>query len=736
MKQFTEKVYHCRTRTVVKLYKSIYDINASKQVMLEDTDFVSKKQYLSDTISFVLISECDDPAMVNYWCPMSSIYHMEDTTPVEEPKPDVIGTLVNKTANINGSDIKVYKDYTSSSSIATGLKPGDSITLSQEVEISINGKLETRYLISDTTSDDRTVIGKWITHNTAVTVNDVKVDIPTPGVDIGTTKPRKAVKALPSTSNNIVGYTAVVDLDTSAGTPTSVATGDYSYYNETELTAKYEEFKSNVLATSSNEDLSIMGNPIGRMIFVHGMPFQYTGITDRRLRGAGKWGETYFDPHSKKSSSSNVDAYGRSFATNIAANIPIAVIVPGKPVFVSKIKEGLFSSNSGSRTTRGLFSGFFNDNMSDDQSKGLLEQLDNGNEGDYQYYNIELDTTTYFKYVNSLCQVSARLMGLVDTKYHGKYCHELDWGKYNSASDQDYSTFEQVMGVDGGVSFAYDPVSSVSDSISNSTGESQYASKFNSIASSARELEFISGMALGDAIDMVDSSNYTEAATRTLTNNGLGSGAKNLMSTIKTGLANASKGMNMRFPEIWQDSQYGKSYDISMHFIAPYATQFCKWRYVLVPFFHIFALAAPTNKGNVNVYSRPFLIKAFSKGYFNVEMGIIDSIQWKRFGDGDMISSDGIPMQIDVDITFKDMYQTLAMSSIEGDNVAAFFNNTGLIDMVGTLSGVNMNKMSLSDRVSLYVASGYKRFRDLDDNFMRSISDRMAQFTNTYLLGI
>src|SRR5699024_12133075 len=51
-------------------------------------------------------------------------------------------------------------------------------------------------------------------------------------------------------------------------------------------------------------------------------------------------------------------------------------------------------------------------------------------------------------------------------------------------------------------------------------------------------------------------------------------GLQNVVDRIGNWMTNTIHGMNMRFPEIWSDSQNSRSYDIDMHFIAPYATNF------------------------------------------------------------------------------------------------------------------------------------------------------------------
>lgn len=477
---------------------------------------------------------------------------------------------------------------------------------------------------------------------------------------------------------------------------------------------------------------SLMSIPIGRMTFVHGMPFQYTYLTDRRLNNNTAYSK---EPSGNFIKSGNLDMYGRMFAGDIAANTPICSIVPGTPVFLTNIKQSLFGvdSNASNKERGGwlpVLSQVTDFNIGD-AIKSIIDQND---DKAYQYYSMEVNTTEYFNFVNALCQTTARFMGLGNIAYRNRSCTAFDWSNYNQAAEQDYSMFEEVAGMNNGISFAFDPMSSISDTLNNSTKESDLAGMLNGISEKARELEFMLGTG-GISLDIVNSSDY-EAALASVSD-GVLSGIRNPLSVISSFISNTTHGMNVRFPELWSDSTLSRSYDIDMKFITPYATQFCKWRYVIVPFLHLFCLAAPQSKDTIMNYSRPFLIKAYSRGYFNVEMGLIDSIQWKRYGEGDMISEDGVPTEIDVSISFHDLYQQLAISLFHGaegsekdvamnmQRIAVFFNNSGLMDMLGSLSGVNTNRFNLGEKLSLFASTAIGAFSATGSNVLSHISDRV-----------
>ena len=749
MATFVTNSMVCKCTRTTRLFYSVYDTIPSTVLLPEDAEFYSRKQFISGTSELFYISESSNgqDVPVGYWCPATMLQVMPIMDEEEIiPETESNGAVpVQIELVIKAAGAKVFSSYSGTYAESNGLIIGDQLMCDKKVEININGMIETRYHIAQSTSADQTVVGMWITLNRAVQSPD--------GVTVRYNNPYLRASRMMTAS---VG-TYATDKNTVEQDHNSVTTPDGE-------TVEIPDFSVNDNATISEQvvavnvdvneymeelyeaygydysayvDSSMMNIPIGRMLFVHGMPFQYTYVTDRRdtlSYSDGYDGKSTADRSvTRIAKSGSVDSYGRSFAKDIAANMPIVVLAPGRPRFMSSIKSGFGGYVSEALgDPRNTFIPMFSA-QSDTEFGSIIENLSDASEGTFEYYSMEVDTARYYKYVNSLCQTSARLMGLDKVSYRGKKCSSFDWGTYNTAAEQDFSVFEQVMGLSAGVSFAFDPQSSVSDTIQNSTTESQFASFFNDLSSKARELEFITGYTGSGLEEIFSEENYIENATKQL-NTGALAGIQNVVNRIGAWANNTLHGMNMRFPEIWGDSSHSRSYDIDMHFIAPYATAFCKWRYVLVPFFHLFALAAPKMDRTTTQYGAPFLIRAYSKGYFNVEMGIIESITWKRFGDGDMISEDGIPTQIDVSISFKDLYHTLGMTVMFGDNgtggLTLFMNNTGLMDLIGTLSGVNMNRISISERLALFAASAGSVLGSLGPNFMRDISTKLARVSS------
>lgn len=731
--------YLCRTSRPTKVYSSPISVNPTNTVIPKGSLFISTKYYDRENLEFYEITkdEYNQNLPVGAWVVGDVVEYLPTDDIIDTPKLEQKAGYeeVNETLFIKSEKITVYDDSQSSTSVNHELKLKDSLIVDRKANVLCNGMTQVRYHITKVNgSDSHPDVGKWILGDYAVDLKNTKVVFHNNAVQ------KKVARVATLTANTARDATttttttpSVDTTNTTDGVTASNADQELlnnAQMNQTSMDQLYENYGFNY----SMSQRHLMSVPIGRMTFVHGMPFQYTYLTDRREGNNNYEGQDSLPDEvtSLNVRSGSVDLYGRTFGKEIAANMPIAVITPGNPIFLTNVKQGVIGYSGSSQSARNNWIPFFDtaNELTGSEFDAALAALTE-DDGDYQYYSMTVDTADYFNYVNAICQTSARLMGLTDFIYHGSACSSLDWSKYNQSVDQDYSMFEEVIGVTNGVSFAFDPLSSITDSISNNTADSMFTSMLNEVSSKAREVEFVTGQI---GID-TGLSSY-EGSTPTIGDSTIG----NIASRIGSFLNNSIHGMNVRFPKIWNDSNSSKDYSLEMHFITPYATTFCKWRYVLVPFFHVFCLTAPRSIKTVMNYSRPFLIKAYSKGYFNVEMGIINSLQWKRFGDGDMISSDGVPTQIDVSMSFEDMYYQLAMSKMSGitgsfEMMGVFFNNNGLMEMLGTLSGVNMLRISLGERLSLFASSAVGAFSSTGSNFMRHISDRLSAAYNSIYYG-
>ena len=133
-------------------------------------------------------------------------------------------------------------------------------------------------------------------------------------------------------------------------------------------------------------------------------------------------------------------------------------------------------------------------------------------------------------------------------------------------------------------------------------------------------------------------------------------------------------------------------------------------------------------------YGSPFIIKAHSKGYFNCDMGIIESLEVKRGGEsGNDWSYNGLPTSIEVNLTIKDLYPAIVATQAKASTFM-FAGNSGLIDYLNMMAGLNLTsldpfsnidagvQMILSDVYNIWGELGYTINHKIYSN-LKYISD-------------
>ena len=742
MAAITEVRYLCKLRgKVACIYETESSISVLKHVTA--SNFANKENFIVSKYSESKYTSRYFVDELNAWIDKIQVIILDEIRKIETPEEVVPYTKSNNTLKIT-NDIPVYQllgaTMTIVSDSALKVSSGSEVSSDGIFTQHRGGKVEVFYRISTGNAE-----GYWIKATSDVSViKPVEEKPKARKIQILNYAPLAAT--LSSTNS---GISTRADEDEGDGEDTGdeeegeegVTIG--SFYEEPDVEEDeevveydnlYDYIKAQITTTAQNAwDNSLLGSainsvisafqtsqaavysgyslmsiPISRYNYVHGMPFQFTPLTDRR----------YYNDTIATDGDSHSDMYGRLFAQTIVSDTPIVVFTPGLPRYLTSTTTGLSASSSDRRSLLSLLDASGNN----EDLNTLLNSKKN-----LEYFSLGVTLTEYFKYVNALTQNSARLMGIGQDTVYSVKCENLDWGNYNKEIDAT-SVLSDILGIDGGVAFAFDPQSGISHTLANSTTQSSIASQLNTYSAQARELEFISGATAASSV----MEPVKETISGILGSAGGDDEGNNLFSRLATGINNVVQGLNIKFPEIWADSEQQQSYSCEMKFVSPYADEFCCWRYVLVPFFHLLPLAAPRATKSLNSYASPFLIRAYSKGYFNVEMGIITSLTYKRFGDGDMITGDGVPSQIDVEVAFQDLYKQLTVATAGGTNVVLFFNNTGLIDLLGTLSGVNMNRLSISDRLSLFFLNEYNWATGITGNFRRKITDHFNTFLHRF----
>ena len=461
-----------------------------------------------------------------------------------------------------------------------------------------------------------------------------------------------------------------------------------------------------------------------------GMPYAFTDITDP-IPGA----------ITRNTSDGQQWFYGRVFTETFLSDMPILVITAGVPSFMTQASE---DDKKIAMTAI----------MQNDPSKSEEIAEYNIDGGGIEYFTFKESMAEYYGYVNFMCRGIASFLNLGETnrtmseKFKRFFLAPFlgnDIVKDPAKVNWQYYPKRKEINQFAGDSYAnyiacyVDPNSSGGESMSNSTTQS-VLSGINSLSDKSRDMGFMFAHLSGtDAKMFTDDVN--EKLTKDFAEDAMKDSnfSKRFNAMVSSSAAVLKNGGKMIFPEIWSDSSYQKSFSISASFHSPYGDPMSIFLHVLVPFVHLFCLAAPRQLG-VNGIMSPFLVRAYIKGEFCCSMGIVDSFSFKKGGQGDAWSLDGLPLSIEVDMSVNELYSSMSISRVENLSDALGIagmnyplSNTMLLDFMANLTACDLNVNQLERKVKLVLIYIQSKYSDPFRNIPSKIARKIRQTVGTLL---
>ena len=206
-------------------------------------------------------------------------------------------------------------------------------------------------------------------------------------------------------------------------------------------------------------------------------------------------------------------------------------------------------------------------------------------------------------------------------------------------------------------SFRVNPTGAVSESFSNSVGDSEIANKINGMSASSRSTQFnFAGGNLGGAIGtMLNGVMGAVSDVASGIANGLGI----------SGIAALGGAAFVDIPKYWQSSAAQlprASYTINL--VSPYGNPISQLTNIYIPLAMLLAGALPLSTGKQS-YTSPFLVELYDRGRCQTRLGMIDSISITR-GTGNLpFNNDSQCMAIDVSFSVIDLSSVMHMPIVE-----------------------------------------------------------------------
>ncbi len=264
-----------------------------------------------------------------------------------------------------------------------------------------------------------------------------------------------------------------------------------------------------------------------------------------------------------------------------------------------------------------------------------------------------------------------------DAATKGAWTNTWDSLKANAFCAGDYIGFRIERGV------------STSESISNSTGATGIAQKLNDYASAQKDKYASTGNSWM-AKTLADFQNgpmsvLKQAGLEIAGKLASGTGLGDMGAVLTTG-----NGF-LDIPEVWKGSTFSRSYNFSIQLRARYGDPVSIYQSIYIPLCMLLAAGMPRSVGN-NMYTSPFMIRAYCKGMFAIPFGIIDNLSITRGKDEFGWSNVMLPTAVDVSLSIKDLTPTFFLAMQDIGLFDTFSTNDNFIEYLDTLSALGITE--------------------------------------------
>ena len=364
------------------------------------------------------------------------------------------------------------------------------------------------------------------------------------------------------------------------------------------------------------------------------------------------------------------------------------------------------------------------------------------------FYTFEADWNSYINNVRMMINAAVMMLGVNDGKVRigdnllplssAVKLSETDvWANYRFITPTENNRVGDVNAINtlSGdfnqyVSFMTEPVQ-IQESFSNGTTTSQiYANVISSGEGIGNEIAFITNSsrnAIDDAVVSLAGSavNIAERVMQSLT---LGTGK--FTAAVLGSMARSYTGDHTIFPEVFSNHSTTSSVGLTIKLRASAGDPYTYLMEVLVPMFHLIAMAVPQmSKNAASAYSYPPLVQVHIPGVWGTRLGIIESLSISKSGND--YSVNGYPLAVDISVNIKDLQHVMMSSGM--DKPAQMLNNDTMFDYIAQCAGVDKYRFNPSIRIvtkiALAASAGSNYFHNLGSAILCDASGIINKIT-------
>lgn len=414
---------------------------------------------------------------------------------------------------------------------------------------------------------------------------------------------------------------------------------------------------------------------------------------------------------------------GRVITETYYASPTILSICPGKV----KMFPHLFNSSKRDQAWNALYS--IASGVQD-----IKEKFDADKDNDIfngALYEFNQDTADYAKRVNLLCRSCAILLGIGEEKmpYTSTPLKSFDytyWSirkKYSPTTGKTSTVFSDfwtggIEAISSGMTdsnYVHFLVSnentSVNENISTSVESSFLESIFSTTNSVASQLSYFAGIGFNDQMD-------AQEKVQDILNGIVGENGWTKL------IDNTLSGGKLKIPKIVGDTDFSQSVSLTLNFMSPYGNAKSVFLWCIVPVCHLLAFALPKQLSD-SMFSYPYILKVFQKGWFNSNLAVITNMSVTRGGnDNTSWSNSGLATEWSVNFEITPLYSQLTLPST--DHPLLFMRNDGLVDYLGNMCGFDLKDTNLDVKANLLTAFVQNKFTGIPNDIQRWISDKVS----------
>lgn len=304
------------------------------------------------------------------------------------------------------------------------------------------------------------------------------------------------------------------------------------------------------------------------------------------------------------------------------------------------------------------------------------------------------------------------------------------WQEYLDAELDDGSTF---------ISFRVDSEGPVTESFSNTVGESDIQSKFNGMSGDSRStsFSFAGGNIAGDTAVGALVQTVMGAAADAVA--GIRDGLQ------LSGLAALGGAAFVDIPQHWQSSVAQlPSMNYSVTLTSPYGNKLSQLTNIYIPLSMLLAAALPLSTGKQS-YTSPFLVEIYDRGRAQTRLGIIDSLSISRGTANLGFSNIGEPMAVEVQFSIKDLSTVMHMPILKGFSLttptaSVFDDDNTFTDYMAALSGMTLQEQIYTgDKLKIALTRWNAEFRSWKSpaRWMQLVGDTsIARLASIWYTGV